>query len=238
MCEAAAIFRLEPPVGLRFYPDSPLAPCYSAPELITPRYGETMPKRFFTLPLVAALAIGTAALAQDDSETADQDIAPGAAGLDMGEEIAEDPTYVREEYDDWQLKCFRNEAGEDPCQMYQLLTEEAGNPVAEFSVFRLPEAAPAAAGATIVVPLGTLLTEELKIAVDDNKPKSYAFSFCTVAGCVARIGFTETDLEAFRRGAEATLQIVPAQAPDQKVDIRASLKGFTAAFDNASVLQN
>ena len=76
--------------------------------------------------------------------------------VQTGRAAQEDPTYIKEEYGDWQLKCFRSEAEEDPCQMYQLLTEEAGNPVAEFSLFRLPEGAQAAAGATIVVPLGTL----------------------------------------------------------------------------------
>ncbi|WP_371224008.1 invasion associated locus B family protein [Roseovarius sp. 2305UL8-3] len=225
-----------------------------------------MPKLLYTLPFLAALAFDAPAYAQDDTTT-DQAEATEAAettdaaeaeaeattednatedgeadaadtGLDMGQPVQEDPTYVKETYGDWELKCFRSEAEEDPCQMFQLLREDAGNPVAEFSIFRLPEGAQAAAGATIVVPLGTMLTEELKITVDGGRAKSYSYRFCSLVGCYAQIGLTAEDIEAFKRGVEATLQIVPAQAPDQKVNIKASLSGFTAAFENASVLEN
>lgn len=161
-----------------------------------------------------------------------------AAELDMGKETQEDPTYVKETYGDWELKCFRSEAEEDPCQMFQLLREEGGNPIAEFSIFRLPDQAQAVAGATIVVPLGTMLPEELKIAVDGGKAKSYSYRFCNLVGCYAQIGLTKADIDAFKRGAGATLTIVPAQAPDQKVNIKASLSGFTAAYENTSVLNN
>ncbi len=217
-----------------------------------------MPKLLYTLPFLAALAIGAPAFAQEDTTTneaetaeaaeaepaAEETTAEGADattadnGLEMGQPVEEDPTYVKETYGDWELKCFRSEAEEDPCQMIQLLREEAGNSIAEFSIFRLPEGAQAAAGATIVVPLGTMLTEELKIAVDGGKAKSYSYRFCSVVGCYAQIGLTAEDIAAFKRGVTATLQIVPAQAPDQTVNITASLSGFTAAFENASVLEN
>ncbi len=182
---------------------------------------------------------GTAA--EDAGETAEgseeEEAGSDEEALDMGRQ-RQDPTYIKEQYGDWQLKCFRSEAEEDPCQMYQLLTEEAGNPVAEFSLFRLAEGAQAVAGATIVVPLGTLLTEELRISVDGGRAKTYTYSFCSMVGCFARIGLTQEDINAFKAGGAANLQIVPAQAPDQTVNIKASLDGFTAAFDNVTVVQN
>ena len=178
--------------------------------------------------------------AEAPETTADDDAAEGGAAevLDMGRQRQDDPTYIKAEYGDWQLKCFRTEAEEDPCQMYQLLTEEAGNPVAEFSLFRLPEGAQAVAGATIVVPLGTLLTEDLRISVDGGPAKAYTYSFCSMVGCFARIGLTQADIDAFKAGAEANLQLVPAQAPEETLDIKASLDGFTAAYGNVSVVQN
>lgn len=218
-----------------------------------------MPKLLNALPLIAVLILGTALHAQEattsEAETATQtestgtdqaategdtgsENATGAEDLDMGQEVVEDPTYVKETYGDWQLKCFRSEGQEDLCQMYQLLTEEAGNPVAEISIFKLPENGQAEAGATIVVPLGTLLTKELLLSVDGGKARSFSYSFCSVVGCFARIGLTSADLETFKRGANAILQIVPAQAPDQKVNINASLKGFTAAYENVSTIRN
>ena len=107
--------------------------------------GEFMIRMLTTLSLIAGVAIGGALHAQEAAEgeteaeksneptsTVDQ-----ATGLDLGQTVQEDPSYVKEVYDDWQLQCFRSDAEEDPCQMYQLLREAAGNPVAEFSIFKL-----------------------------------------------------------------------------------------------------
>lgn len=208
--------------------------------------GDFMYRFLSTLPLIALLAAGNAAVAQDDTatdtETATESQAEEGTSdpnqLDMGQEVQEDPSYVKETYGDWQLQCFRSEAEEDPCQMYQLLREDAGNPVAEFSLFKLPDDSQAVAGATIVVPLGTLLPQGLKIAVDDGKAKAYTYSFCSMVGCFARIGFTQEDVDALKAGGEALLTIVPAQAPDQRVVIKASLDGFTKAYENVSIAPN
>ncbi|MEQ8896755.1 MAG: invasion associated locus B family protein [Roseovarius sp.] len=215
-----------------------------------------MSKFLFTLPLIALLAAGSAAVAQDDtgsdtatetetetpaetgSETAGEQGTTDANTLDMGQEVQEDPSYVKETYGDWQLQCFRSEAEDDPCQMYQLLREEAGNPVAEFSLFKLPDDSQAVAGATIVVPLGTLLPQGLKVAVDNGQAKAYNYSFCSMVGCFARIGFTQADIDALKAGSEALLTIVPAQAPDERVVIKTSLSGFTKAYENVSVAPN
>ncbi len=203
-----------------------------------------------TTPEAAATEAAPADAQAEGSESAEGADAPAesaegaategdpASQLDLGREEQEDPSYIKETYGDWQLQCFRSEAGEDPCQMYQLLREEGGNPVAEFSLFKLPSDGQAVAGATIAVPLGTLLPQGLKISVDGGKAKSYNYSFCSMGGCFARIGFTEADIAAFRAGASARLTLVPAQAPDQVVEIDASLSGFTAAYNEVSVLEN
>jgi invasion protein IalB len=216
-----------------------------------------MPNTLSSLSLAALFALATVAGAQeattqpdgeteDAAETAQQDApSEGAApspieSLDTGREVQEDEeqSYIKATYEDWQIKCFRTGTEEDLCQMYQLLTEEGGNPVAEFSLYKLTNAGNVVAGATIAAPLGTLLTEEIKLSVDGGKAKSYAYSFCTMGGCFARIGLTQADVDALKRGVTATLEIVPAQAPDQTVQINASLAGFTAAFDAASELTN
>lgn len=180
-------------------------------------------------------AEGTTGETAEDTGAAQQ--GDPASQLDLGREEDQQPSYIKETYGDWQLQCFRTEAGEDPCQMYQLLREEGGNPVAEFSIFKLPSDGQAVAGATIAVPLGTLLPQGLKISVDGGKAKSYNYSFCSMGGCFARIGFTQADINAFQAGAKARMTLVPAQAPDQVVEIEASLSGFTAAYNEASVLE-
>ncbi len=212
-----------------------------------------MSKLIYTFPILAALGMATPVFAQDtDADEPAADTAANGGGeavetlqgqgaftdLDMGNEVLDDPTYTQAVHEDWELKCFRSEAEQDPCQMYQLLFEEGGNPVAEFSIFRLPGQSQAMAGATIIVPLGTLLTEDIKISVDGGRAKSYSYRFCNMVGCYAQIGLTEDDVNAFRRGMEAQIQIVPAQAPDQVVNIPVSLRGFTAAFEETSVLDD
>jgi invasion protein IalB len=159
----------------------------------------------------------------------------------LGEEAEETPkpgeTYVKETFGDWALRCIVVAEGEDPCQMYQLLEDQNGQAIAEFTMFRLPEGGEARAGATIVVPLETSLQEQLLIKVDEGSARRYPFAFCNAIGCYARIGLTAEDVDAYKRGSQALLSIVPALAPDQRrVNVTLSLNGFTAAFDQASVL--
>jgi invasion protein IalB len=129
---------------------------------------------------------------------------------------------------------MRTESGDDPCQLYQLLKDKDGNNVAEISLFVLPPGNPAVAGATIVAPLETLLTEQLNISVDGANTKRYPFTWCAPIGCIARVGFTAAEVEAFKKGNAATLSIVPVAASDQRVTLDLSLKGFTAGIEAVS----
>lgn len=161
-------------------------------------------------------------------------------GLSTGQEVgAEAPAdgvgsvYVAATHGDWEQRCVRTAEGSDPCQLYQLLKDSNGNSVAEVSMFGLPNPAKnaPAAGMTIIAPLETLLSENITLAVDGSKGKVYPFSFCSVEGCVARIGLLPAEIDAFKRGNAAKVTIVPVVAPDQKVSLEMSLKGFTAGYD-------
>ena len=165
---------------------------------------------------------GTAAPAPADATAA----APAPAGNGVGE------PYVSETFEAWELRCVRTEDGSDPCQLYQLLKDkETAKPVAEISLLALPEGGEAVAGATIIVPLETLLTQQLNITVDKGKTTRYPFTFCAEVGCVARVGFTKEDIDGFKQGNVAVVSVVPVAAPDRTVDVEISLKGFTAGLD-------
>ncbi len=183
-------------------------------------------------PAEATTDATTDAAPADTDAPADPQATEGGA-FATGTQVAEQApaVYIKEKFGDWSLRCFRNDEGDDPCQLYQLLREEGGNPVAEFSIFRIEGQAPAVAGATAIVPLVTLLTEELKMSVDGGTAKSYPYRVCTEAGCVAQMGLTEQDIAVFKKGAKAQMVLVPAQAPDQKVTINISLSGFTAGYE-------
>jgi len=183
---------------------------------------------------VVALS-GTAALSQSSEEP--QLTMEGLSGGTVVEETRTvGDTYFNGTFDDWRLRCIATADGNDPCQMYQLLSDSAGSAIAEFTMFRLPEGAQAAAGATIVAPLETALEQGLTIKVDDAPARRYPFAFCNTVGCYARIGLTAEDVDAYRRGAQASIRIVPIAAPDQTVEVGLSLTGFTAAFDASSVI--
>ncbi|MEI6797936.1 MAG: invasion associated locus B family protein [Pseudomonadota bacterium] len=136
--------------------------------------------------------------------------------------------YLAATFDGWQQRCVKKEDGADPCQLYQLLKDDAGNAVSEISFFTLPEGSQAVMGATVLAPLETLLTANLRIGVDAGTVKIYPFSYCTVNGCVAKVGFTAEDLAAMQAGTEAVMSVVPAASPDKTVVIKIALKGFTA----------
>jgi invasion protein IalB len=98
-------------------------------------------------------------------------------------------------------------------------------------MFPLPEGQEALAGATIVTPLETLLTQQLTISIDDGLSKRYPFTWCGILGCVARVGFTADEVAMLRNGSVAHVVIVPMAAPDQQVIANVSLAGFTAAYE-------
>jgi invasion protein IalB len=175
--------------------------------------------------LAATLALPLAAQETETTSAAEQ------AGLSLGEpEVGS--AYVRETFSDWELRCVVSPEGQpDPCQLFQLLLDEQGNPVAEFNLFDVPDEGDLVAGATIVTPLDTLLTGQLRMAVDSGQPRVYPFSFCQPVGCYVRLGLTANDIQSFRAGNQAIVAIVPLRAPDQLVPLSVSLSGFTAGFE-------
>jgi len=210
------------------------------------------------LPLAVALGLtGAAAYAQttDTTQTetptetetetdaqVTQEAAPQSVEdeLTLGEDAQNDPelgkTYTKEIIGAWEMRCIKTGEEVDPCQMYQLMEDAQGNPVSEVSLFRLPGNGKAQAGATVVVPLETSLPQQLTMSVDGSTGRRYPFSFCNPVGCYVRLGLTGQDVAAFKAGNEAKITIVPALAPDQKVELTLSLSGFTASYDQVSVI--
>lgn len=183
------------------------------------------------LSLLSALAAAPA-LAQD------------AGGMSMGTPVAPDggqigAPYVKEEHGAWAVRCVRTEIGQDPCQLYQLLKDGNGNEVAEIVVFPLlPPQGEAVAGANVMTPLETLLTQQMTLSVDGGEARRYPFTFCTRAGCVVRMGFAVADLDRLRGGTTANVSIVPVAAPDQRVELAISLEGFTAGYAAVSEIMD
>ncbi|MBF9050279.1 invasion associated locus B family protein [Roseobacter sp. HKCCD9010] len=196
------------------------------------------------IPALLALVLAGPAFSQDTATDGAEDAAVETdptidpqTGLSLGTPV-EDPngigsTYISATHGAWEIRCIRVEEGQpEPCQMYQLLSDEGGNPVAEFNLFDIPDEGNVIAGATIVTPLDTLLLPQLQLRIDSGQAQRYPFSFCQQIGCFVRLGLSEADIAAFRAGANAVVSIVPLPAPDQVVELSASLTGFTAAYND------
>lgn len=184
-------------------------------------FARLIPTLFFSL----SLAAGTAALAQD----AAPETAPETEATELP---PPGQFYFRNAAGDWQLRCVTNaeEPPRESCQMYQLLTNEAGTAVAQFTMVPLGDGGPAAAGATITTPLGTLLTQQVVMAIDSNAPRAYPFLWCESDGCSARVGLTAEEVDNMRKGAKATIQIFSVAQPQTPVLLSLSLIGFTDSF--------
>ncbi len=141
--------------------------------------------------------------------------------------------YVAAEHRDWQVICTRveGETGE-ACEIYQLLREANGQPIAEISIAALALTGQIIAGATITTPLETFLPAGLgfRIGAQADQMRVEEFRVCTVVGCVVRMGLSAAEVQAMERGSDAFITILPFVALDRPVDIAISLRGFTAAM--------
>lgn len=190
------------------------------------------PARLPSRPLAAALAL-TAALALAGPAAAQSEEAPApGTGLPLGEEIGEmmGDAYIAEEFGDWTKICERTEDGSDPCVLSQLILDPEGSPAAEVTIYRLPPGGEAIAGANIILPLGTILSQQIRLRVDGGTERRYPFFVCDAGGCLSQIGLTAAVVESFRRGNVATMTVYFVFAPDRPIDLPISLQGFTAGF--------
>lgn len=157
--------------------------------------------------------------------------APAASGAPAPAADQVGAYYNKSTHDDWLLRCLKTQDGKDPCELYQLLKDQAGKSVAEVSV--IPFTGEAAAIINFVAPLETDLQAGLGLQIDAGKNNAYPFLVCAPVGCVSRIGLTEAELGRFKNGNKATVSLLPFGADPKAnlVSLAVSLKGFTAGFN-------
>lgn len=166
------------------------------------------------------IAIGMTANAQ---ETAVDQFPVGGVNT-----TSEPQEVVRGVYGDWEIRCT---TANNTCFLYQLMLNNEGTPVAELSLVKLPVGSEAVAGATVVAPLGTLLTRGVLYRVDEGEPTQYPFSWCTAPGCFSRFGLTDLTVNSMKSGSEIKMTLFSIANTQVPVEVSASLNGFTAAFE-------
>ena len=190
-----------------------------------------------TLKTVCTFAAATffcgSAFAQENAQAAESEPSQEVElplGEPVGPKLGE--PYEREQVVDWTIRCIRDENPDaEVCQMYQLLKNSDGSGVAEVSLVPVRGNPDAAAAASVMTPLGTMLRPGLVVSVDTNDPMRFPFTVCSQQGCLARFGVGDDLLGQMRNGNSAVVEIVAAVSPDRPVFLDVSLSGFTRAYE-------
>ena len=159
-----------------------------------------------------------------------------ASGLSIGKplETLREPgeVYLAGNKGDWNVRCITGNPGEnDKCEIQQLLFLNENTPIADISIFKLPDGEVAVAAANVMVPLETLLTKKFRFAFSEKLVKEFQYSFCNQDGCLVRMGLLEEDIAAMKKGSSSKLSITHISRPESSINLDLSLSGFTAAFD-------
>ena len=163
-------------------------------------------------------------------------VAQEASGLSLGKplETIREPgeIYLAGNKGDWNVRCVTGNLGEiDKCEIQQLIFLNENTPIADISIFKLPDGEIAVAAANVMVPLETLLTKNFRFAFSDKIVKEFQYSFCNQNGCLVRMGLLKEDIEAMKKGSSSELSITHISRPETTINLSLSLDGFTAAFD-------
>ena len=157
-----------------------------------------------------------------------------ADSLSIDDTIISEPQktepYIKERFENWSLKCIKTVNSIERCEANQIIFNQKQQPVAEISIIKLPKGQVAAAAATIIVPLETILSEGLVLAIQELEPKKYQFKFCNSLGCYSQIGLTDDEVEALKRKEKASIFLKHISSGDQQIVIPMSLDGFTKTF--------
>ena len=161
-----------------------------------------------------------------------------ADSLSIDDTIMSEPQktepYIKERFSNWSLKCIKTVNSIERCEANQIIFNQKQQPVAEISIIKLPKGQVAAAAATIIVPLETILSEGLVLAIQELEPKKYQFKFCNSLGCYSQIGLTDDEVEALKRKEKASIFLKHISSGDQQIVIPMSLDGFTKTFSNVT----
>ena len=191
------------------------------------RYSHILKKYFFAWNLILAYTflslLGTLTVYAEEADN-----------LSINDAMAGEPQklrpYIKETNKDWNLKCIAPQNSIERCEANQIVVNDKKQPVAEISIFKLSDNQVADAAATIIVPLETILTEGLILAIQDLEPKKYEFKFCNSLGCYSQIGLTREEVEALKNKEQAFIYLKHISSGDQQVIIPISLVGFTKTF--------
>jgi invasion protein IalB len=151
------------------------------------------------------------------------------ASAQQGEEL------VRTPFGDWTKLCTQDNA---TCVIEQIGRTAAGEDALSFQIEKLPEAQDVngqrvEAVANIRVPLGVVLTQGLRLQIDQGEVSASPFFMCQQVGCLVRAPLQAQLVDQLKRGARATMGYTVLQNGEPaEISVNISLSGFTRAIDS------
>jgi invasion protein IalB len=145
--------------------------------------------------------------------------------------------------DAWVNRCEDLKDGEKVvgkyCEAFQRLSvmqkdaaPETAQRLAEFAIGYPPvEKGDAKAKGALILPLGILVNQKTKIAIDGKDAMEFSVRYCDNGGCVAVMDLSNGLIDKLRKGNELTIKAEAATG--QPVNITMSLKGLATALDKA-----
>ncbi|MFN3613857.1 MAG: invasion associated locus B family protein [Rubrimonas sp.] len=151
------------------------------------------------------------------------------ASAQQGEEL------VRTQFGDWTKLCTQDNA---MCVIEQIGRTAAGEDALSFQIEKLPQPQDVngqrvEAVANIRVPLGVVLTQGLRLQIDQGEVTASPFFMCQQVGCLVRAPLQPQLVDQLKRGARATMGYTVLQNGEPaEISVNISLTGFTRAIDS------
>ncbi|MET3600000.1 invasion associated locus B family protein [Martelella mangrovi] len=141
---------------------------------------------------------------------------------------------LNETYQDWRVTCVSDGTNDRCAMVHNQVAKDSGQ-----RVLTVELNAPAAdqAQGVLVMPFGLALAEGVSLTIDtDSDGPTFGFSTCLPQGCLVPIQFDAAMLDRLKNGGVLHVRAKPVDGSD-RVDIQASLNGFTAAFNRLNALR-
>ena len=127
-------------------------------------------------------------------------------------------------FGDWRLNCFEQD-GMEQCLVTQAQVGQNGAAISVINVSKTSENSLV----EFVLPLMTDLTKPVELKISENEGQSLPYSACNQSACFVLLYDTDALLAGFKANTEATMEFDLFSG--QRVNIKISLRGFTAAYD-------
>ncbi|MBB4120501.1 invasion associated locus B family protein [Martelella radicis] len=141
---------------------------------------------------------------------------------------------LNETYQDWRVTCVSDGTTDRCAMIHSQVAKDSGQRVL---TIELNAPATDRAQGMLIMPFGLALAKGVTMTIDtDGTGATFGFSTCLPQGCLVPIEFDANMLERLKNGGVLHIMATPIDGSD-RIDISASLKGFTAAFNRLNALR-